>query len=178
VKYFTPELLAECRSLNADVAEAAAAKWQERAEAYRKRLREIRHRLPLGVRQLMRSVTLHDAYFLTLNFAEVRGRQQLFLSFRLAGGDGQAGVQLRYDVVKSLKAVVHEPNNSGDTGLFTLYDEFEAAADGTVTHSILMTGGFEIRVRFTNLVITRFTKVVAPVRGRSDIKQLTAMAGS
>ena len=35
MKYFTPELLAECRSLDSGVAEAAAVKWQRRAEAYR-----------------------------------------------------------------------------------------------------------------------------------------------
>ncbi len=179
MKYFTPDLLAECRSLNPDVAEAAAAKWQERAGAYRERLRQIRRRLPLGARRLLRHITLHDAYLLTIHFAEVRGRRQFFLSFQLAGGDGRTGVQLLYDGVDRLEAALHEPNLSGDTDLFALYDEFDVSADGALTHSILMTGGVEIRVRFANLVITRFSRVVAPGRGQSNIKaELAAMAAS
>ena len=42
-----------------------------------------------------------------------------------------------------------------------------------------MTGGVEIRVRFANLLLTRFTRVVAPGRGQSNIKaELAAMAAS
>jgi hypothetical protein len=177
VKYFTPDLLAECRSSDPDVAEAAAVKWQGRAEAYRKRLREIHHRLPLGVRKLMRSLTLHDAYLLTMNHAKVRGRPQFFLNFQLADGDGRAGVQLRYDVVKPPKVVLHD-HVSADTVLFALYDEFDVSAGGTLTHSILMTGGVEVRVRFANLHMTAFTRVVAPGCGRSDVKELAEMAAS
>ena len=134
VKYFTPDLLADCRSLDPDVAEAAAAKWQRRAAAYRKRLHEIQNRLPHSVRQLTRSLTLHDAYLLTVNVAKVRGRTQFFLSFQLDDKDGR-GVQLRYDVVKSLK-VLHAQNVPNDTVLFALYDEFDVSADLTLTHSI------------------------------------------
>jgi hypothetical protein len=179
VKYFTPDLLAECRSSNPDVAKAAAAKWQKRAAAYRNRLQKIQHRLPLGVRQLMRSITLHDAYLSTMNLAALRRRQQLFLSFQLAGGDGRAGVQLRYDGFKRLEAAFHEPTAAGDTVLFALYDEFDISTDGMLTHSILMTGELELRVRFTNLLLTRFARVVVPGRGHSDIKeQLAALAAS
>lgn len=179
VKYFTPTLLASCRSSDPDVAEAAALKWQKHASAYRKRLQEIRPRLPLGSRQLIRFTTLHDARLLTLNRAEVRGRPNLFLSFQLAGGDGQAGVQLRYAGVKGFVVVLHAPNVPGDTELFALYDEFDVSADGTVTHSILMTAGVEIRVRFMRLLLTRLTRVVAPGRDRPDIKkQLEALEAS
>jgi hypothetical protein len=178
VKYFTPDLLAECRSLDAEVAEAAAAKWQRRAAAYRKRIQEIQQRLPLGVRRLMRSLTLHDAYLLTTNLAKERGRTQFFLSFKLADGDGRTGVQLRYDMGKPLKVVLHEGTTPAGTVLFALYDEFDVSEDGTLTHSILMTGGAEIRVRFTNLLVTHFTRVAAPSRGRSDVKELTEMAAS
>jgi hypothetical protein len=178
VKYFTPELLAECRSLNPVAAEAAAARWRRRAAAYRKRIQEIRRRLPLGVRRLMRSVTLHDAYLLSTNLAKERGRTRFFLSFKLADGDGRAGVQLRYDLAKPLKVVLHEGTAPAGTVLFALYDEFDVSEDGTLAHSILMTGGVETRVRFTNLLVTHFTRVVAPGRSRSDVKELTEMAAS
>jgi hypothetical protein len=179
VKYFTPELLAKCRSLDPDDAQAAAAKWQARAAAYRRRLRETERRLPAEVRKVIRVLTLQDAFLLTINLAEGRGQTRFFLSFQLADGDGRAGVQLRYDLVKPLKVLLHKPNTAGDRQLFALYDEFDVAADGSFTHSILMTAGVEIRVRFTNLLITRFTRVVAPGLGRAGIKeQLVELAAS
>jgi hypothetical protein len=170
VKYFTPGLLAECRSLDSDIAEKAAAKWQKRAAAYRKRLQDIQHEFPPGVRHLVRSFTLHDAYLLTINLAEVRGRPDpnLFLSFRLADRDGRAGIQLRYDAVKQLKPF-YANETPGKTEMFALYDEFDVSG-GTVTHSILMTAGVEIRVRFANLHVTSFTRVAAQGQGESDIK--------
>jgi hypothetical protein len=176
VKYFTPELLAEYRSSNPDVAEAAAAKWQARAAAYRERLQEIRHRLPLGVRRLVRAFTLHDAYLMSVHFAEVRRRRQFFLTFRLADKECRTGVQLRYDSLKRLSVVFHGPNLSPDTILYVLYDEFNVSTKGTVTHSILLTGGLEIRVQFANLRITRFTRVVAPAPARFDVRALQELA--
>ena len=178
MKYFTPDLLAECRSPGPEVAEAAAAKWQRRAEAYRRRLQTICPRLPPGVRRLLRSVALHDAHLLSTNVADKRGRKQFFLSFRLSGRGGQAGVQLRYDGVKRVTVALHDPHAAGDAELFALYDEFDVLADNTLTHSLLLTGGVEIRVRFATLALTPFTRVVAPGRGRLDIKELAEAAAS
>jgi hypothetical protein len=169
VKYFTPELLADSRASDPDVAEAAAVKWLRRADAYRKRLKEIHDRLLPGVRKLLRSVTLHDARLLTLNFALVQDQPRYFLSFQLAG-EGGAGIQLRYDVVKPLKVVFHDPKASIETELFVLYDEFDVLAGGTLTHSLLMTRGVELRLRFTNLHITYFKKMVMLGRERSNLQ--------
>jgi hypothetical protein len=174
MKYFKPDLLAKYRSRDPDTAEAAATEWQRRAEAYRKHLKQIQDRLPSGVRQLLRSLTLHDAHLLTFNVAMVRGRPQFLVSYRLPGGDGRAGVLLRYDGVEGLKVVDHEPQGAGETGMVALYDEFAVSADNRVTHSILMTGGVELRIRFARLVVTRLTRVVAPGRGRPDIKEQLA----
>jgi hypothetical protein len=179
VKYFTPELLAKCRSSNPDTAEKAAVQWQRQAENYRERLQDIQDRLPPGVRQLLKYTTLHDAHLLTINLAEDRGRVQLFLSFQLAGGDRRAGVLLRYDGFEGLEVLFHERKVPDDTALFALYDEFDVSADDRLTHSLLLTAGVEIRVRFRKLLLTRLTRVVAPGRGRSGIKdQLTEMATS
>jgi hypothetical protein len=177
VKYFTPNLLAKFRSDDPAVAEAAAAKWQLHTESYHKRLKEIQYSLPSSVRQFMRSVTLHDAYL--VNIARASHRPQLFLSLQLPDTHGQAGVQLRYVLVKPFKVRFHEANASPDAELFALYDEFDALQNGTLTHSILMTAGVEIIVPFSHLSIVQFTKVVAPTRGRSDFReQLAAMATS
>ena len=117
---------------------------------------------------------------LSTNLAKERGRTRFFLSFKLeykykGGGEG---VQLRYDLAKPLKVLLHEEAGSAGTVLFALYDEFNVLDDGTLTHSILMTGGVEMRVRFTNLLVTHFTRVAAPDRGRSDIRELAEMAAS
>lgn len=179
MKYFKPELLAKCRSSNPDIAETAACKWQKNAEAYRKHLREIRDLLPGSVRSLMRSVTLHDAYLVTVNLAQRRERIQYFLSFELAGGDGHAGVQLCYDRVMSIVAEDHDPKAGRDINLFVLYDEFDLLNDGSLTHSILMTGGIETRIKFARLIVTHFTHVVAAGRGQLGMKkELVEMAAS
>jgi hypothetical protein len=165
VRYFTPDLLAKCRSSDPDVAESAATKWEGRAEAYRKRLHEIHPGLPFGARRMMRSVTLHDACLLDAAEVSLPGRShQLFLLFQLADSDGRAVVQLRYVTVNPPKMVKHESYEPGDTRRFALYDEFDVSADGVPTHSILLTGGVEIRIRFTRLFITSLTRVVVPGR--------------
>jgi hypothetical protein len=72
---------------------------------------------------------------------------------------------------------MHQPSVPGGTELFALYDEFDVSAGDTVTHSVLMTGGLEIRVQFAKLIVTPLTKVVAPARGQTGIKeQLAEMA--
>jgi hypothetical protein len=129
------------------------------------------------VRKLKRSVTLHGAYLLSINHAQVRGRPQLFLIFQLADRATWAGIQLRYDLVKPLQVVFHHPDVSGDTELFALYDEFDISADGSFRHSILMTGALELRVRFRNLLLTPFTQVGGQGFRRSDVqKHLVEMA--
>src|SRR5689334_15240213 len=42
MKYFKPKLLARCRSLDDDIADAAAAQWDKAIVAYREHLRAIR----------------------------------------------------------------------------------------------------------------------------------------
>jgi hypothetical protein len=179
VKYFTAPLLALCRSSDPDLAEAAAVKWQQRCAAYRKRFAVIHDQLPRGVRRLVRSTTLHDARLLTVNVAELRGEPNLLLSFQLALGNGQEGVQLRYAGFEQFSVLLHEPGAAADTELFALYDEFDLTANGTATHAILMTAGVEIRVRFKRLFVMGLTRVVAPGRGQADIReQLQALQAS
>ena len=108
---------------------------------------------------------------LTSNRSEKSGRIRFYLSFQLAGKDDPAGVQLCYDRVKSVKALDHEPNAVRGTTLFALYDEFDVLADNTLTHSILMTEGVELRVRFAKLTVVYFNRVVAAGRRQQDIKE-------
>src|SRR5438552_5952067 len=52
MKYFKPDLLARCRSLDDEVAEAAAQEWEQAITDYRARIKAIRLRLPTGARRL------------------------------------------------------------------------------------------------------------------------------
>jgi hypothetical protein len=171
--------LALCRSLDDEVADAAADKWHKAAAAYREHLRRIHGSLPLGVRQLLRHATLHDASLLTLNRGKVRGKANLFLTFRLAGGGGRTSVQLRYETVEKVKAIFHQPDASHEAELYALYDEFDVTTDHKLTHSILMTGNIELQISFVNLHFTLFTDTLAPGRGEPGLKdRLAEVVGS
>jgi hypothetical protein len=166
------------RSSDPDTAEAAALKWQRRADAYRKRLQAIGHSMPASVRTLVRRATLHDASLLSINQARAGGHRQIFLSFRLPEAASTPGLQLRYDLVRPVKIVFHEGEAREGTPLFVLYDEFDLSARDAYTHSVLLSGGVEMRVKFTQLLMTHFTQVLAPGLDTSDIAGLTELAAS
>ena len=173
-------MLARSRSLDDDEAEAAAAEWEKKIAAYHVRLKEIRRHLPLGARQLLKHVSLHDAQFLTLN----RAGSELFLTLRLPCNAHQqaGGVELRYTLLGQSNLVVHEPETpaNGPVARWLLYDEFDEARAGRVrayTHSLLMTGGLEFRIRFCNLRLKRFGMVLLADSKPSEIKKELANDG-
>jgi len=158
MKYMTPELLARFRSDDDAIAEAAAEEWERRGEEYRARLDGIRSRsgLPQGVRKLLKRDSLHDAKVLTMAadknnlsiFLELTGTidpadKRLELQYRLAGGPSK-GLELQ-----------EHPELAGDGRPlgWWLYDEIDIT-DGKVeafTHSVLLTGGWEMRLTFFTL---------------------------
>jgi hypothetical protein len=157
MKYFKPELLARCRSLDDDVADAAAEEWEQAVVAYRQRLRAIRSRLPSGVRRLLSRVSLHDAKVLTI--AAARNQPSVRILIRLEGTASQPGevLELNYRVVPGphggLAFKKHPQLRKDTTGLgWILYDEFNLDEQRVFfTHSLLLTGGHEVEVRFHNL---------------------------
>jgi hypothetical protein len=155
MKYLTPDLLARFRSLDDSVAEAASAEWQRQCEAYNKHLKEIRTDLSPGVRRLLRRHQFHDAKVLTMASDEVPhfsfflemnepteegGKKRLELRYRLVGGVGKGYEMVEHNVL------------AGDGKPFGwwLYDEFDVNKGDVpaMTHSILFTGGGEIRLTF------------------------------
>src|SRR5262249_38355655 len=117
MKYFTPELLARCRSTDDEVADDAADKWEQALAAYKTRLRKIRSHLPLGVRQLLRRASLHDAQCLVITTSGSGAEKELFLTFRLAGSSQQpaGGVELRYRL-SGRTTLLREKNQEPATG--------------------------------------------------------------
>lgn len=167
MNYFTPELLAKSRSSNGDVAQHAAERWEQAIAAYSKRLTEIRATLPLGARRLLKHVSLHDAQCLTIKTSANGRGKELFLTFRLAGSPTRpgGGVELRYSLDGRSTLLPDKARKlaDGPATPHVLYDEFaleQKRGAKVFTHSLLLTGGLEFRIRFSNLRLKWFGKAL------------------
>jgi hypothetical protein len=171
MRYFKPEILARCRSLDDAVSEAAADEWEEAIAKYNAELDSIRPELPPGVRALLASRSLHDARILSIS--EARRRPRLSLLIQLEGRPARPGdlLELQYLLARTAKhsgfsLVRHgEPDRDlPDKGRIQ-YDEFGKVADDPVavfSHSLLLTGGVELRVRFTYVKVRSLQRVILP----------------
>ncbi len=167
----TPELLARFRSPDEAVAEEAAEEWERRGEAYRAYLARVEDALPAAVRELLARYWLHDAKVLTIAKDE-RSYFSLFLELENPRDPADRYLELRYRLPngdgKGWEAEVHkELEGDGKPLAWWLYDEIErieGASDG-YGHSILLTGGWEIRIRFSALECIRLNFVAAPAEG-------------
>jgi hypothetical protein len=182
VKYFTPQLfvrLQECE----DVAQyrAVSAKWERAAQQYQAHLDRLAPELKGGLRQLLRLGSLHDAQVVDVG---TRGRQMTVV---LRREDTPGLLSLAYSLVEAPwtdKAALPEEHRSAP--LIWLYDEvardpemvYDAgqriqarAADPPAKeegwkpifqHSILLSNGWEVRVRFHRLSVTWTTSLLGP----------------
>ncbi len=169
MKYFTPDLLARCRSLDDDVADSAAEEWERALAAYRARLQAIRPHLPSGARVLLSRFTLHDARVLTI--AVGRKRPTFTLVLRLEGTPSEPGalLELSYLLVTgphggvvTRKDAQLKKNDASGRG-WILYDEFDLDEQRAFfTHSLLLADGYEVEVRFHSLRVRRLDEVLIP----------------
>jgi len=165
MKYFKPALLERCRSLDDAATEAASDEWERAVVSYNAELAVIRPQFPAAVRVVLDRFTLHDAkvltYFLT--------KRKLSLLVRLESASTRPGkmLELKYTIVKNgLRIVKHGKGKEWpkDRGRIQ-YDEFGKAADAPeaiFSHSLLLAGGYELRIRFTDLHLRRLKKVMFP----------------
>jgi hypothetical protein len=170
MKYMTPELLARIRSEDDTISEAAADEWDQRGEEYRAHLQQLQlgRDLPRGVRRLLKVDTLHDAKVLSLAADEGNGlsislelpheanpgKKHLELLYKLAGGPSKGIDFIRHPSL----------NGDGNPLGWWLYDEV-GVTDGPVeafTHSILFTGGWELRLTFFTLAWRRLEFLLLP----------------
>lgn len=169
MKYFKPELLARCRSRDDDVAEAAATEWEEAVAAYQKRFDAISPQLPGEVGRLCSRFPLHDAKMLGAAFATETALFCILL--QLEGEAGHTGkvLELKYLPVAGPNSGViikthHSIQGASRRDVWVLYDEFDLDEEHRFfTHSLLLTDGREIEVRFTNLTVVLLDEVVTPV---------------
>ena len=168
MKYFKPELLARYRSSDDGVADAAAKEWEEALAAYQARFKVVRGKLPPGVRRLCSKVSLHDAKVLGVAYGN---EQPLFgIMLQLEGSQGQRGevLELNYHPVVGEKGGIHIGTHSSSEraahrDVWILYDEFDFDEEHAFcTHSLLLTDGREIEIRFHNLTVRRLKQVFTP----------------
>jgi hypothetical protein len=155
MKYMTPELIARFRSEDDAVAEPAAIEWERQCEAYRKHLQEIRAGLSRGAKLLSRRYYLHNAKALAMAADKVP-YFSIFLELDTpAESASETRLELRYRLVgglhKGYEMVKHEAlAGDGKPLAWWLYDEIDLSRGEVpaMTHSILFTGGYEIRLTF------------------------------
>jgi hypothetical protein len=149
MKYFTRELLKRFQSEDDDVADQADADWERALQAYEKRWKSIKQKLPDAVRRFHRvGPCLHDAEVLALRQAgpllslvvqlDAPPQELVFLSFLL-----------------------HEnPVIRGEPiGRFWLYEEFDLDR-GKPRFEVLLSQESSIRLRFHDFRYWRSSHVV------------------
>lgn len=175
MRFFTPDLLLRFGSTDDALADAAHEEWENANQKYLKHLERIRPELPRAVRSFLRNFCLHDARLLALGV----GADHLQLSLLLElDSPRNHGILLTYDLSRPPELVKHPELAEPGTPIEWLYDEFDLArrtAQPAVTHSILFTGGRELRLAFRALRVVAFDKVLAPSQGQeSDLDALLA----
>ena len=170
MKYFKPDLLRRCRSLDDDTADAAAAEWEKAVVAYRMRLQALRRRLPVDARRLLAHYTLHDAKILSVArihaVADGAGRRSLSVRVRVEDAPSQAGdvLDLHYALAAGPGGLVFKRTSLFEGGApelgRILYAEFDWDEHRRVwTHSLLLSGGRELDIRFGGFRLRRLEEI-------------------
>jgi hypothetical protein len=185
VQYFTPQLfvkLQECQDQTQF--RAVNAEWERAVQQYRARLQELAPGVKGGLRRFLRGTSLHDAQVLDVGTSERR------LTIALQQETGPGLLWLSYSLVDAPvidRAAFPEEHRSTPT--VWLYDEIDrdprrlynvklrVQADSSeclpgtgeaegwrpiFLHSVLLSNGWEIRLRFHRLSVTQTTSLLNP----------------
>jgi hypothetical protein len=185
MKFLTPDLITRFRSEDDAVAEPAALEWERQGEAYRRHLKAIRAALSPGARSLLKRYYLHDAKVLALTIDETP-HFSIFLELDApAEPDGKKRLELRYRLVggarRGYDLAIH-PALAGDGAPlgWWLYDEMDVTAGDVpaMTHNILFTGGYEVRLTFFAVSCRRLDFVSLPRdgEGAADVQRIERWA--
>ena len=161
MNYFTPELMERLDSSNPAVANAADAEWDRRQAEYEGTLQRLEPELPEHVRAF-NDLLLHDARVFTIARSEDRllllvlhktipPRALIILTYFLAGEPSIDREAL--------------PSTERSPVMDYLYNEFDLVRTDDATYyteSILFSNGWEIRLRFHDVQVTRANPIFAP----------------
>jgi hypothetical protein len=184
MKYFTPERYLRLGNLSEERAFRAAHKEWERAVAhYKSHLQRVQGDLPSGLRRLIESVYLHDAKVLDMWQGQV---SRFTITLQPESTPSQL-VVLAYSLVgppRVQRDVL--PDTVRSQPVTWLYDELDveqSTADGkgshekvnalTIVHDVLLSNGWEIRLRSRDVVVTRPIRLI-PAPPDEDRSRATA----
>lgn len=173
MKHLHADILERSRSFDDEAAQAAAEEWEQALASYHAELDALRPELPHGVVRLLDCVSLHDATIVGIVLSK---KPTLSLFVRLEGTVRQGGklLELKYtlqDTAFRLTSKVPVAKKPLDWGRIQ-YDEFGKVADQPAawfSHSLLLAGGNELRMDFTNLRIRRLKQVLFPALVQADL---------
>jgi hypothetical protein len=167
MKYMTPALIARFRSPDETTADEAAAEWERSCEGYREHLKRILPNLPRGARRLWQRYLLSDAKVLSMAADEVPSLS-MFLELNKPADPLDRFLELRYRLAGGVKRGIRldqHPALRGDGRPlgWWLYDEFDLDESSQVgTHSILLTGSYEVQIDFFTMSCRRVQFVLPP----------------
>ena len=170
MKYMTPDLLAQFRSENDDGADAAAAEWDRRCEAYLSHLEIIGPSLSPGHHRLLRRYDFHDAKVTAALAADEVPHFSILIELddptkRTARRTWSFAIGSWAGCSRAWSGSKHEASvrDGGPFGWW-LSDEFDVSTGDVpaMTHSILFTGGYEIRLTFFSMSCRRLDFLSLP----------------
>lgn len=165
MKFFTPELYERLQDFSSDTAmDAAEAAWDRARVRYQRHLARIKSSLPKELRHLLEKFYLHDAEVLSIG-----GQSNAFFIVLRLDVPPHEMLVLTYQLLK--EAVIDPQALRGREGsgrVLWMYDEVGLVRGkrGGFSHSILLSNGWEVRLRVSDLHLMR-TRALYPVPGTS-----------
>lgn len=158
MKYATPELLARFNSNDEEIATQADKEWEAASEQYVKYLETIKHVLPSATQMLLEKYYLHDAQ--VLSFTEQSHTAYKLLILLRLDTPPFGTIEIAYYLNGKPEYIDHEKHLPSLNPLVWLQDEFEVGHCATFLHSILFSGGKELRIPFINMEVKHVTKML------------------
>jgi hypothetical protein len=184
MKYFPPERYLALGNLRERQAFLAAHDdWERAIKGYKDRLRKIRSDLPAALRQMVESIYLHDARVLDM----WHGQRSRFTITLHPESDPSRLVVLVYSL-KEPPTIDQDalPTEARSTPVAWLYDELDVERPNShrtkpldrrpllYTHNILLSNGWEVRLRFRQVTISRPVSLIPATQKPLVMHQLVS----
>jgi hypothetical protein len=161
MKYFTPELYVRLQEFDTDAMDRVDAEWEAAQERYEERLRELGAVLqPFA--QRLENVLLHDATVRTIT----RGQDRLTIEL-LTDRSPKEVVTLTYSLAGepfiNRNALPEQHRGGMMQYQYDELDVLETVGPACLTHSILFSNGWEMRVPFRDLHVA-VAEAIYPVQ--------------
>jgi hypothetical protein len=159
MKHFTPERYLQLGNLDDEQAFLAAhQQWEDAITAYGEQLQRIQPGLPPGLRDLVRSLYLHDARVLAMHQDE-----RWFIITLQPPSDPDRLVVLGYSLVEEPRIERQAlPAEFCRVPIEWLYDELDLD-QAVLRHDILLSNGWEVNLRFRWAWVKRPLRIIPVV---------------